>query len=32
QLIRQAKLPIDEILGERASQFKRPLEEFEIKH
>ncbi|MDW7450668.1 hypothetical protein RZN20_29400, partial [Klebsiella pneumoniae] len=25
QLIRQAKLPIDEILGERASQFKRPL-------
>ncbi|WP_241261962.1 hypothetical protein, partial [Acinetobacter baumannii] len=22
----------DEILGERASQFKRPLEEFEIKH
>ncbi|MBJ9986339.1 GTPase HflX [Acinetobacter sp. S40] len=31
QLIRQAHLPLDEILGERASQFKRPLEEFEIK-
>ncbi len=31
KLIRQAKLPLDEILGEHASQFKRPLEEFEIK-
>ncbi|WP_151980720.1 ribosome rescue GTPase HflX [Acinetobacter guerrae] len=31
QLIRQAHLPLEEILGERASQFKRPLEEFEIK-
>ncbi|NUF16342.1 GTPase HflX, partial [Acinetobacter lactucae] len=24
KLIRQAKLPLDEILGEHASQFKRP--------
>ncbi len=31
KLIRQAKLPLDEILGEHARQFKRPLEEFEIK-
>ena len=31
QLIKQAHLPIDEILGSKASQFKRPLEEFEIK-
>ncbi|MNC76529.1 hypothetical protein D3C75_1282700 [compost metagenome] len=31
KLIRQAKLPLEEILGERASQFSRPLEEFEIK-
>lgn len=31
KLIRQAKLPLEEILGERANQFKRPLEEFEIK-
>ncbi|CEI52916.1 MULTISPECIES: ribosome rescue GTPase HflX [Acinetobacter] len=31
QLIKQAHLPIDEILGEKAQQFKRPLEEFEIK-
>lgn len=31
KLIRQAKLPLNEILGEHASQFKRPLEEFEIK-
>ena len=31
QLIRQAHLPLNEILGERAQQFKRPLEEFEIK-
>lgn len=31
QLIRQAHLPMDEILGEKAQQFKRPLEEFEIK-
>ncbi len=30
QLIRQANLPIDEILGTAAQQFKRPLEEFEI--
>ena len=30
QLIKQAHLPIDEILGERAKQFQRPLEEFEI--
>ena len=27
-----SQTPIDEILGERASQFKRSLEEFEIKH
>jgi len=31
QLIRQAHLPLQDILGERANQFKRPLEEFEIK-
>ena len=31
QLIKQAHLPIDEILGTRAQQFQRPLEEFEIK-
>ncbi|OTG80044.1 ribosome rescue GTPase HflX [Acinetobacter sp. ANC 4648] len=31
QLIKQAHLPIDEILGIKAEQFKRPLEEFEIK-
>lgn len=31
QLIQQAHLPIDEILGAKAEQFKRPLEEFEIK-
>jgi len=31
QLIKQAHLPIDEILGHKAAQFKRPLEEFEIK-
>lgn len=32
QLIKQAHLPIDEILGKKAQQFQRPLEEFEIKH
>ncbi len=31
QLIRQAHLPLQDILGKRANQFKRPLEEFEIK-
>lgn len=31
QLIRQAHLSLDEILGEQAQGFKRPLEEFEIK-
>ncbi|MEG1273375.1 MAG: GTPase HflX, partial [Acinetobacter sp.] len=31
QLIKQSHLPIDEILGSKALQFKRPLEEFEIK-
>jgi hypothetical protein len=31
QLIKQAHLPIDEILGTRAQQFQHPLEEFEIK-
>lgn len=31
QLIKQAHLPIDEILGVKAEQFKIPLEEFEIK-
>ncbi|MFT4020211.1 MAG: GTPase HflX [Acinetobacter sp.] len=31
QLIKQLHLPFDEILGERAGQFKIPLEEFEIK-
>lgn len=32
QLIKQAHLPIDEILGKKAQQFQRQLEEFEIKH
>ncbi|WP_174493667.1 ribosome rescue GTPase HflX [Acinetobacter sp. Marseille-Q1623] len=32
QLIKQAHLPIDQILGDKAQQFARPLEEFEIKH
>lgn len=32
QLIRQAHLPLDEILGERSEQFKPLLEEFEIGH
>ncbi|MDV2439244.1 GTPase HflX [Acinetobacter gerneri] len=31
QLIKQAHLPIDQILGDKAKQFHRPLEEFEIK-
>lgn len=31
QLIKQAHLPIDEILGKKSTQFKKPLEEFEIK-
>lgn len=31
QLIKQAHLPIGEILGEKSHQFQRPLEEFEIK-
>ena len=31
QLIKQLHLPIDEILGEKAVQFQRKLEEFEIK-
>ena len=31
QLIRQAHLPLQDILGENANLFKRPLEEFEIK-
>lgn len=31
QLIRQAHLPMEEILGNKAEYFKRPLEEFEIK-
>ncbi|WP_287908267.1 ribosome rescue GTPase HflX [Acinetobacter sp.] len=31
QLIKQAHLPLQEILGERASLFQKPLEEFEIK-
>lgn len=31
QLIKHAHLPIDEILGKKATQFKKPLEEFEIK-
>lgn len=30
ELIQKLNLPLDEILGERASQFKRPLEAFEI--
>ena len=32
QLIKQAHLPLDEILGKKASLFQRPLEEFEIDH
>jgi 1-acyl-sn-glycerol-3-phosphate acyltransferase len=32
QLIKQAHLPIDEILGLKAKQFHRELEEFEIKN
>ncbi|QKQ70772.1 ribosome rescue GTPase HflX [Acinetobacter sp. 10FS3-1] len=31
QLIKQAHLPLEDILGKQAQQFKRPLEEFEIK-
>lgn len=31
QLIKQAHLPLEEILGERANLFQKPLEEFEIK-
>lgn len=31
QLIKQAHLPIDQILGDKAQQFARHLEEFEIK-
>lgn len=31
QLLKQAHLPLHEILGEQANQFQRPLEEFEIK-
>lgn len=31
QLIKQAHLPIYEILGQTAQQFERPLEEFEYK-
>lgn len=31
QLIRQAHLPLDQILGEKAALFERTLEEFEIK-
>ncbi len=31
QLIRQAHLPLDEILGDAAKKFQRPLEAFEIK-
>ena len=31
QLIRQAHLPLDQILGEKARMFERTLEEFEIK-
>jgi GTP-binding protein HflX len=30
QLIKQAHLPLEEILGEQAQQFQRPLEAFEI--
>lgn len=30
QMIKQAHLPLEEILGKKADQFKRPLEEFEI--
>ena len=29
QLIKQAHLPLDEILGAKAALFQRPLEEFE---
>ncbi|WP_277560030.1 ribosome rescue GTPase HflX [Acinetobacter beijerinckii] len=32
QLIKQAHLPLDEILGNKASIFQRPLEEFETQH
>lgn len=32
QIIKQAHLPLDEILGNKASIFQRPLEEFEIQH
>lgn len=31
QLIKQSHLPLGEILGHKADQFKRPLEEFELK-
>ena len=31
QLIRQAHISLDDVLGEQATRFKRPLEEFEIK-
>ena len=31
QIIRQSHLPLEDILGERAKQFERPLEIFEIK-
>jgi len=31
QLIKQTHLPLDEILGNKAAQFKRALEEFEIR-
>ena len=30
QIVRQLHLPLNEILGERAIQFERPLEEFEL--
>ncbi len=30
QLIKQAHLPLEEILGKQAQQFQRPLEAFEI--
>ena len=30
QIIRQAHLSLEDILGEQAVQFQRPLEEFEI--
>ena len=32
QIIKQAHLPLDEILGNKASIFQRPLEEFETQH